>query len=226
MLDTIRQIETPEGVFLRLHAAGALPRSQAWLIDFAIRAAAFWAVMIPLAVLGQGGMGIGALVMFAMTWIYSVVCEVWFGGQTLGKRALSLRVVAADGAPITLVPSVVRNLLRVVDMLPGVYGVGLVSTLVDPHGRRLGDVIAGTMVVHVVDTLAGNQVPAVAAEAPPRALSSEEQAMIVEFAERCPQLTPQRQRELADLLSPLTGQVGDAGVRRLVAFANYLLGRA
>lgn len=225
MLDTIRQIETPEGVFLRLPAAGALPRAQAWLIDFAVRAAVFWAVMIPLTMFGRAGMGIGALIMFALTWIYSVVCEVWFNGQTLGKRAMSLRVVSADGAPITLVPSVVRNLLRVVDMLPGVYGVGLASTLIDPHARRLGDVIAGSMVIHTAELHGGTQVPVIPAEAPPVGLSGEEQAAIVDFAERCPQLTPQRQRELADLLSPLTGQLGDAGVRRLVAYANYLLGR-
>ncbi len=225
MLDTVRQIETPEGVFLRLHSAGALPRAQAWLIDLVIRALVFWAAMIPLGLLGRGGMGIGSLVIFALTWIYGVVCEVWFGGQTLGKRVMSLRVVGADGTPVTLMPSVVRNLLRVVDILPGVYAVGLISTLIDPYARRVGDVVAGTMVVHVSDTPWGLQVPVLKAEPPPAGLSAEEQAAIVEFAERCGQLTPQRQRELADLLIPLTGRGGEDGVRQLVAYANYLLGR-
>lgn len=225
MLDTIRQIETPEGVFLRLRSAGALPRAQAWTIDLLIRALMGWAAMVPLALLGRAGMGIGALVIFALTWIYGVVCEVWFGGQTLGKRAMSLRVVNADGTPVTLLPSVLRNLLRAVDILPGVYAVGLVSTLVDPFARRLGDVIAGTMVIHAAELPWGKQVPVLKAEAPPAGLAVEEQAAIVDFAERCGQLTRERQRELADLLIPLTGQGGDAGVQRLLAYANYLLGR-
>jgi uncharacterized RDD family membrane protein YckC len=225
MLDTIRQIETPEGVFLRLRAAGALPRAQAWTIDLVLRMVVFWLAMIPLSFLGRAGMGVGALLMFVLMWAYAVVCEVWFGGQTLGKRAMGLRVVSADGAPITLVPSVLRNLLRVVDMLPGVYAVGLASTLIDPYARRLGDIIAGTLVIHGGELPVGSMVPAAPALAPPPGLAAEEQALIVEFAERCPQLTPQRQQELADLLQPLTGCRGEEGVRRLLGYANWLLGR-
>lgn len=225
MLDTVRQFETPEGVFLRLRAAGALPRAQAWSIDLAIRAAVFWASMIPLSLLGAAGMGIGALAMFALTWFYPVVCEVCFHGQTLGKRAMGLRVVNADGTPITWLPSVVRNLLRVVDMLPGVYGVGLVSTLIDPYARRLGDIIAGTMVIHTSELPSGSHVPVFAAVRPPIDLATDEQAVIVDFAERCAQLTPQRQQELSNLLDPLTGQTGEAGAKQLVAYANWLIGR-
>ena len=139
MLDTIRQIETPEGVFLRLRAAGALPRALAWLVDLVIRVTATVALTSPLMVLGEGGRGLYFIVVFVVTWMYGVICEVWFNGQTLGKRALDLRVVSADGAPVTLMPSVVRNLLRVVDILPGLYGVGLVAMLMDPHARRFGD---------------------------------------------------------------------------------------
>jgi len=61
--------------------------------------------------------------------------------------------------------------------------------------------------------------------APPPGLAPDEQAVIVEFAERCGQLTPQRQQELADLLQPLTGCSGEAGVQRLLGYANWLLGR-
>ncbi|MFC5743818.1 RDD family protein [Dyella tabacisoli] len=225
MLDTVRQFETPEGIFLRLRSAGALPRAQAWSIDFVIRVLVCWMGMIPLAFLGQAGVGIGMLVMFVLMWFYPVVCEVFFHGQTLGKRAIGLRVVNADGTPVTWVPSMARNLLRVVDMLPGVYGVGLVSTLIDPYGRRLGDIIAGTMVIHTSELPSGNHVPVLAAERPPLDLAADEQAVIVDFAERCAQLTPQRQQELANLLDPLTGQTGEAGARQLVAYANWLIGR-
>ena len=226
MLDTLRQIETPEGVFLRLRAAGALPRAQAWTIDFVLRLVVFSAAMIPLSLFGSAGSGVGALLMFVLMWAYAVVCEVWFGGQTLGKRAMGLRVVSADGAPVTLVPSVLRNLLRVVDILPGVYGVGLVSTLVDPHARRLGDIVAGTMVVHARELPPGQQVPAVSALPLPLALSADEQAALVDYAERAGQLTVQRQEELANLLTPLTGLRDTAAIRQLVAHVNWLLGRA
>ena len=225
MLDTVREIETPEGIALHLRAAGALPRAQAWMVDMLLRMGVFILAMIPLSLFGMGGNGLAMLLLFALTWAYSVVCEVWLGGQTLGKRALGLRVVNADGTPVTWLPSVVRNLLRAVDVLPGVYGVGLVSTLIDPYARRLGDIVAGTMVIHAVELPAGQQMPALAAVPLPVVLAADEQAALVEFAERSGQLTPQRQEELANLLTPLTGRNDTAAVRQLIGHANWLLGR-
>lgn len=225
MLDTVREIETPEGIALRLRAAGALPRAQAWMVDMLLRMGVFVLAMIPLSLFGIGGNGLAMLLLFALTWAYSVVCEVWLGGQTLGKRALGLRVVNADGTPVTWLPSVVRNLLRVVDVLPGVYGVGLVSTLIDPYARRLGDIVAGTMVIHAIELPAGQQVPTLAAVPLPVVLVADEQAALVEFAERSGQLTLQRQEELANLLTPLTGRNDSAAVRQLIGHANWLLGR-
>jgi len=225
MLDTIREIETPEGISLHLRAAGALPRAQAWTVDLFLRMGVFILAMIPLSLFGVGGNGLALLLLFALMWGYSVACEVWLGGQTLGKRALGLRVVNADGTPVTWLPSVVRNLLRVVDALPGVYGVGLISTLIDPHARRLGDIVAGTMVIHVSELPAGQQVPSQAAVPLPVVLVADERAALVEFAERSGQLTPQRQEELANLLTPLTGRNDSAAVRQLIGHANWLLGR-
>ncbi|HWX65378.1 MAG TPA: RDD family protein [Rhodanobacter sp.] len=225
MLDTIREIETPEGISLQLRAAGALPRAQAWMVDLLLRMGVFMLAMIPLSLFGVGGNGLAMLLLFALMWAYSVVCEVWLGGQTLGKRALGLRVVNADGTPVTWLPSVARNLLRVVDVLPGVYGVGLASTLIDPHARRLGDIVAGTMVIHANDLPAGQQVPVVVAVPLPLVLAADEQAALVAFAERSGQLTLQRQEELANLLTPLTARSDTAAVQRLIAHANWLLGR-
>lgn len=225
MLDTVREIETPEGVSLRLRAAGALPRAQAWMVDLLLRLVVLFVAMVPLALFGKGGNGLAMLLMFALLWAYSVVCEVWLDGQTLGKRALGLRVVKADGTPVTWLPSVVRNLLRAVDALPGVYGVGLASTLIDPHARRLGDIVAGTMVIHAQEPPPGQQVPALPALPLPQVLAADEQAALVEYAERAGQLTVQRQEELANLLVPLTGQRDTAAIRQLVAHANWLLGR-
>jgi uncharacterized RDD family membrane protein YckC len=225
MLDTLREIETPEGVSLRLRAAGAFGRAQAWLLDTVLRMLFFSVAMGLFSLLGRGGNGLAALLLFALTWVYNVVCEVWFHGQTLGKRALGLRVVSADGTPVTLIPSVIRNLLRVVDALPGVYGVGLITTMIDSSARRIGDIAGGTMVIHADDLPAGSKVPVVPAQPLPLPLDQDEQAALLEFAERSPQLTVQRQEELADILEPLTERAGTAAVTRLTAYANGLLGR-
>lgn len=225
MLDTLREIETPEGIALRLRAAGALPRSQAWLVDLLLRGAVFLLAMIPLSLLGVAGNGVATLLLFALMWAYSVVCEVWFNGQTLGKRALGLRVVNADGTPITWMPSVVRNLLRVVDVVPGVYGVGLASTLIDRHARRLGDIVARTLVIHVDDLPVGQKVPSSPALPLPIVLAPDEQAALVEFAERLPQLSVPRQEELANMLGSLTERRDTAAVKQLLGYANGLLGR-
>lgn len=225
MLDTVREIETPEGVSLRLRAAGAFSRAQAWLLDLGLRAIVYSTAVGIFAALGRGGTGLALLLLFALTWGYNVVCEVWFHGQTLGKRALGLRVVSADGTPVTLLPSITRNLLRVIDGLPGIYGVGLVCGMIDPSARRIGDIVAGTLVVHADDLPAGSKVPVAPAQPLPLPLDQDEQAALIEFAERSPQLTVQRQEELADILYPLTGREGTAAVVQLTAYANGLLGR-
>ncbi|GAB3782368.1 RDD family protein [Dyella agri] len=225
MLDSVREIETPEGISLRLRAAGPLTRARAWMIDSLIRLVLLMLGMVPLSLLGTGGHGLAMLLMFALLWAYWVICELWLDGQSLGKRAMGLRVVNLDGTPVTWLPSVTRNLLRVVDALPGVYGVGLASTLVDPCARRLGDIVAGTMVVHTKEPSIGQLVPSAPARPLPVPLAPEEQAALVDFAERAGQLTMQRQEELANLLEPLTGCRDGAAVSRLLGYANGLLGR-
>src|SRR5689334_11734517 len=137
MLDTVREVHTPEGVALRLPTAGPVPRALAWALDLAIRGAIAIAAATLLLALQQAGAGLYAIVMFALMWAYPIVCEGAFNGQTPGKRVMELRVVSADGAPVGWIAAIVRNLLRTVDMLPFGYTVGLISSLADPHGRRL-----------------------------------------------------------------------------------------
>src|SRR5690606_26380883 len=148
MLDTFREVHTPEGVALRLPAAGPVPRALAWLIDLGIRVVVLSVSAGLLGALGKAGTGLYFIFVFVLLWAYPVVFEALFDGQTPGKRALELRVVSGDGAPVGWLAALVRNLLRTVDMLPVGYGFGLVSSLADPYGRRLGDMVAGTLVVH------------------------------------------------------------------------------
>ena len=225
MLDTVREIHTPEGVTLRLPAAGPVPRALAWGIDFAIRMGLLMALGMVLGLLREAGTGLYLVALFAVFWLYPIVCEGLFNGQTPGKRALDLRVVSSDGAPVGWLAACVRNLMRTVDMLPFGYACGLVASLADPWGRRLGDLVAGTMVVHAPKprTLPDMQGDLVQAPAVP--LRPAEQAAIVAFAERAPRLTPERQAELADIATPVTGAGGAEGATRLVGVARWLLGK-
>lgn len=224
MLDTYREVVTPEGVPLQLRAAGPLPRALAWLIDFSIRAAVLIVLAFPLALLDEFGRGLHLTLMFLLYWAYTIVLEaIW--GQTLGKRAMGLRVIARDGAPVGWSGSVTRNLLRTVDMLPFGYALGLLSSLFDAHGRRLGDLVAGTLVVHAEPRIRAPAATIDSALPPPVPLQPLEQSAVIAFAERAPLLVPARQQELAAIVSPLTEANGQVGVLRLYAMANWLLGR-
>jgi len=225
MLDTVREVHTPEGVALRLPAAGPIPRALAWAIDFGIRLGLLMAASMVLGVMGEAGMGLYLVLLFAVFWLYPIICEGLFDGQTPGKRALDLRVVSSDGAPVGWLAACVRNLMRTVDMLPFGYATGLIASLADPYGRRLGDLVAGTLVVHDVREREHAAAPINAVLAPSLALQPGEQRAVVAFGERAPQLTPARQVEVADLAEPLTGTRGEAGVLRLYGMANWLLGR-
>ncbi|KRB08179.1 RDD family protein [Lysobacter sp. Root690] len=226
MLDTYRHVVTPEGVALHLRAAGPLPRALAYVLDLIARIAIYLALyQVLTALFGGAGYAILMLVTFVLSWFYMVLFEVLMQGRTPGKWALGLRVVAADGAPVGWMASFTRNLLRVVDALPVGYAVGLVTSLIDPWGRRLGDMVAGTLVVHAARQQTLYEAQVAPALAPTIVLLQHEQAAVVAFAERAPRLTAARQAELAELVEPLTLSRGQAAVVRLYGIANWLLGR-
>ncbi len=89
-----------------------------------------------------------SLISFALFWGYYILFEMIWNGQSPGKRWIGLRVLRTDGTPITLIESIIRNLVRLVDFLPIFYGVGVVTMFVNEQARRLGDLAAGTLVVH------------------------------------------------------------------------------
>jgi uncharacterized RDD family membrane protein YckC len=225
MLDTYREVVTPEGVALHLPVAGPVPRAVAWAIDLAIRLAILALIGIVLALLGAAGQGLYLILTFLIFWAYPILFEVLWDGQTPGKKAMSLRVVNGDGAPVGWLAAITRNLLRTVDMLPFGYAAGLIACLADPHARRLGDMVAGTLVVHNERERDPAPAPVNAVLAPSAGLQPAEQAAVVAFGERAPLLTPARQEELANIVERLTGSRGQSGVLRLYGMANWLLGR-
>lgn len=225
MLDTLTRVETPEGISLRLRAAGVMPRAAAWAIDFLIRGAIAYLFATVFFLFGSSGAGLWFIGLFALMWFYPIAFEVLRDGQTIGKQALGLRVVNANGTPVTWIASIVRNLLRTVDFLPFLYGFGVAASLVDPMSRRLGDMVAGTLVVHADAPPVASNAPVAPVVHPTLALAPAERGAIVAFAERAGQLTTERQRELASLLPQLTQASDDLAVQRLIGMANALLGR-
>ncbi len=162
-LDTTTEIETPEHIRFRHRMAGPSRRLFAYLVDAVVRYG-FAAVVIVFAALGQvlapdelgaASMGLILLVLFVVEWGYYVVCETLMTGRSPGKALFRLRVVSSDGHALTVSASMLRNLLRAADWLPGAYALGLVVMSRDRRFRRLGDLVAGTMVVvedrHSVD---------------------------------------------------------------------------
>ncbi len=220
-LDTRYQIETPEGIDLPLRPAGLVPRALAFAFDLGARAVVMGVLLVPLALLGNIGIGLGSLL---VSWWYMVLFEVLNQGCSPGKQVMGLRVVQDDGTPIGWSASLIRNLLRFVDMLPFGYFLGAISCLHHPHFKRLGDLAAGTLVVYREQPLARPQVPQAAPLRLPFALELSEQRAILGFAERQGELSAERIHELASILAtPL--QVSPArAVEQLNGVARGLLG--
>lgn len=230
-LDTLRSIATPEGCELTLRLAGPVSRARAWLFDATIR----WIVMafafMTFSYLGKFGLGLAILIYFAVSNLYPVLFEVFWHGQTPGKWFIGLRVLHDDGTPVRLGSSVLRNLLRFVDALPVGYALGLVSQWINQDGKRLGDILAGTVVVYHgkrADAVK-NHVEAEAYEGPVINLSFpltvQEQQALLEFDRRSSGLTSERREELALLAEPLTdGLSGPAASQRLRGIAAAIHG--
>jgi len=227
MIDTIRAVETPEGVDLALRVAGPVPRALAFGVDLLLQGGIALGLQIALGVLGAfAGLGLGLYLIgaFGLLWFYPVVFEVRAHGQTPGKRLLGLRVVQENGTPIGWPGSVLRNFLLVADFLPLFYLAGLVSMVADESFRRLGDLAAGTLVVYADAPHARvTPIPDVTPLAPPFPLTLEEQAAVIAFAERAASLSVERTAELAAIPRALAG-VDDPSAR-LIAHAAYLVGR-
>lgn len=226
LLDTRFHVETPEGIDLVMRPAGLLVRALAFAIDLAIRGLILGVAAFVLAMLGQLGMGLGAILYFLVNWWYMVLFEVLNQGRSPGKQMLGLRVVHDDGTPIGWAASLTRNLLRFVDILPFGYTLGIISCLNHPAFKRLGDIAAGTLVVYR-DAPLSKPLLADAEPLPaPFPLNLDEQRAVLGFAERGGQLSAARRAELAALLAEPLQVPAEQAEPRLNSIARGLLGSA
>jgi uncharacterized RDD family membrane protein YckC len=156
-------IETPEQTSIEFPLAGIGSRFLAVLIDSLFQFGAIVALVLIVvsiaAAIGISGAGrsnaagvwitaIAILVYFVLMYGYFILFEAIWNGQTPGKRITHLRVIKDSGQPITAIDSVARNLMRIIDQLPFAYGIGVLCASISSQSKRLGDYVAGTVVVH------------------------------------------------------------------------------
>lgn len=143
-------IATPEGLTLDLELAGPGSRSAAALIDHVIIAALIFGTFTLLADSSGIGVAVAGLIAFGLLFGFFVIFEMFWRGQSPGKWLLHLKVVHDDGGAVAWRASMVRNLIRVVDFLPGVYLIGLLMLFGTARDQRLGDLAGGTLVIRQI----------------------------------------------------------------------------
>jgi len=152
-------IDTPEQIALEYHLAGIGSRFLAIAYDTLIQVVVYFLGFLlilflfedlakywPSAALWSAALWI--FLGFTLYWGYYGIFEALWKGQTPGKRYAGIRVIKDSGRPISAFDAIARNLMRGIDSVPGFYGVGLLSMFLDKRNRRLGDMVAGTVVVH------------------------------------------------------------------------------
>ena len=203
------EIETPEHVVLDYEIAGLGSRAAAALIDILILGGLALSSGILLAIMNRMGLSPGRLggavlilIGFAAWYGYFTLFEGLRGGQTPGKRRLGLRVVADTGQPAGIGAAAIRNLLRPADFLPPPYLLGALLVGLHPRAKRLGDMVAGTVVVRdrpQEDQVRLAPLPEEGIAAPE--LGDEEFRLLGSFLARSGELSPETRARLAEGLS-------------------------
>lgn len=229
-------VETPEHVSISYELADLGSRFTAMLLDYLLIVAGWlgmWLGMLALgAAVGENlltgvGLGITIFIAFVLQWGYFMLFEGLRDGQTPGKRRMGIRVVHDGGFPVTMRAAAVRNLLRVIDMLPPPsWVVGGVSMMLHPQTKRVGDLAGGTVVVR---DRTGQPIPEETARAqaaplgPPR-LTDPEFAALQMFAARCAELEGSVRAELSrTVLSRVVRHFPDDARRGYMSPETFLL---
>lgn len=196
----------------------------AFMIDFLIKSLATIVAYIVLALIGHMGMGIALIIAFLLEWFYPVYFEVWRQGRTPGKKSMHIRVMNDDGTPVTFGSSLLRNLLRIVDFLPLMYVTGIIASVLNPQFKRLGDLVAGTLVVYDAEPVPEPNFDTKGSRPLPSDFNTDEQRALLAFTERSKLLSAERQSELATILSPLLNTQDP--VLAIKQMANTLVGHS
>jgi uncharacterized RDD family membrane protein YckC len=220
-------IVTPEAVRLEFQQAGLASRMLAFVIDLAVQYALLIALFVGASALASSGVEPGGVVaalvyvgVFLVLFGYPAGMETLWRGRTLGKAALGLRVVTVEGAPIRFRHAAIRAILALVDLYVTSGAVGVVSVLVTRRSQRLGDLVAGTIVLRERTARAAARTLTPVRFAPPPGLEPyaatlsvvpldhEDYGTIRSFLLRAPSLTPAARADLAAQLAlPLAARL-------------------
>jgi uncharacterized RDD family membrane protein YckC len=232
----VSRIETPEQLEIDLPLAGVGTRGLAYALDLLVQLVPLLFLAIIAYVLlppesrpselfvegprrGRGyeldrfALAFISVIVFVMNFGYFALFELWWRGQTPGKRALGLRVLRDGGYPIDARAALVRNLLRMVDMLPTSYLLGIVTMLAGRQGKRVGDYAAGTIVVLQRRVTEPSQALPPPGSTEPRSsvLTRDERRLVDEFLARRPQLSSAARARVAGALAArIAGRLGHA----------------
>jgi uncharacterized RDD family membrane protein YckC len=214
-------IETPEQTLLEFPLAGIGSRFLAIALDTLLQLAAYIVLGLMAALLStegflptlgkQWGIAIVVFLAFVVQFGYYTTFEALWNGQTPGKRWTHLRVIQDSGRPIGAYDAILRNLLRIVDSLPTLYGVGIVTILLSRENKRVGDYAAGTVVIHEkplegVGSIWSAAAPATAApQIPAVSMSVDELRLVETFFERRASLDPDVRRSMARQIAQRLG---------------------
>jgi uncharacterized RDD family membrane protein YckC len=220
-LDCVVRLVTPERIVIAHPLAGPARRFVAYLIDLVLLGAMVFVAFVISLVLSFGataGLGPAMLALFLLTWGYGAFCEGVFNGQTVGKRAMRIRVVSERGVPISGAQAILRNLVGTVDgLVPFFFQVALVSMIFTRKFQRLGDLAAGTMVVieerrwrRGIAKISGPDVEALLPWLPGRITAGSDLARVLsDYVEARRRFGPLRRAEMAEPLArPLRKRFG------------------
>ncbi len=191
-------VQTPENVSLEFELAGPGSRGVAAAIDTVIQGTVLVVITIILvAIVGEDSMNllwvrentlyvvIALLAIFITQFGYFFLFEVFMHGATPGKKIVGLKVMMANGEPVSVTASLIRNLIRIGDMLPGIYAVGVICVILTRRYMRVGDLAANTVVVKARDKKnAVIDPPFASAERRNLILSQKEEALLAEYFSR------------------------------------------
>jgi uncharacterized RDD family membrane protein YckC len=211
------EILTPERVSVRYDLAGIGSRGVAVALDSGLQVLLSVALVLLVAGLlvltnsslsaddgfSPGSVAVGLLVvgLFGIIFGYYILFELLWNGQTPGKRVMGLRTIRENGYPLRAGDAVVRNLVRLVDSLPTLYMVGLVTMLLNSRSKRLGDFAAGTIVVRERRAGGPPELAIAAGPEPPARLAAADATLVRDFLLRRSGLAPRRRAELAGRLA-------------------------
>ena len=228
-IDTLQSVELAEGMEIHLRAAGPFLRFAAFLLDSIFQIIILLVFLIvsifSASYLGsEVAEGIRLLLFFFVLWFYHVFFELSRWGATPAKMIFGLRVVDEAGGSVSLGQSMIRNFLRLMEVITPFMPL---VAFFHPRFQRLGDLAAGSLVVYAKPRLEHSVSGPPALESVPVtcALTREEEAAILSFRYRSGGWSEARRVELTNHLQPLTGELGPKGVNKVLGMASWLEGQ-